>query len=219
MAELAKQPLGMDSAHSDSSETRRLLGSVRKGDPSAFGRLFERHRDGLLVFLTNHFDPRLRARLDPSDVVQEAHLEAMRRFSDYLSRRPMPFRVWLWKTGYERLLMQRRRHLKADRRGVQHEENLPNHSSRGLARRLAMHGSSPSERMQRAERVEKVRRALARLSESDREILLMRNYEDMPYEEIGVLLDIAAAAARQRHGRALLRLSGFLSDAGFGTSA
>lgn len=209
----------MDSAHVDSTETRRLLDNVKTGDPSAFGPLFERHRDGLLIFLTNHFDPRLRARLDPSDVLQETHLEAMRRIHDYLSRRPMPFRVWLWKTGYERLLMQRRKHLKAARRGVHREERLPDHSSLGLAQRLALRGSSPSERLVRAERIDKVRRALARLSESDREILLMRTYENMPYDEIGVLLDITAMAARQRHGRALLRLSQFLTDSGFGGSA
>jgi hypothetical protein len=42
-------------------------------------------------------DPRLRPRVDPSDVVQEAQLDAFRRLADYLQRRPVPFRLWLRK--------------------------------------------------------------------------------------------------------------------------
>src|SRR5262245_30444133 len=175
----------MPSANSDSTQTRRLLELVLAGDSSAFGQLFAHHRDELLEFLTNHFDPKLRARLDPSDIVQETHLEATRRLNDYMARRPMPFRVWLWKTAYERLLMMRRRHLKAANRGVFQEEHLPN-SSQGLAQRLALHGLGPSEPLLRAERVEKVHQALERLSQSDREILIMRTYEDLPYEEIAL---------------------------------
>ena len=50
----------------------------------------------------------LRARVDPSDVVQEAQMEVVRRMDDYLKRRPMPFRLWLCKTAKERLLNLRR---------------------------------------------------------------------------------------------------------------
>jgi len=50
--------------------------------------------------------------------------------------------------------------------------------------------------------------------ETDREILLMRTVEELPYQEIGCLLDIAPAAARKRYGRALLRLQKLLFDEG-----
>jgi DNA-directed RNA polymerase specialized sigma24 family protein len=56
--------------------------------------------------------------------------------------------------------------------------------------------------------------ALGRLSETDREILLMRNIEELPYEEIGCLLDLSAAAARKRYGRALLRWQKILFEEG-----
>jgi hypothetical protein len=90
----------MDDAADDSAETRRLLEQIRAGDAAAFGALFNRHRPALLAFLRHRFDPRLKARADPSDVVQETQMEAYRRLADYLARRPMPFRLWLQKTAY-----------------------------------------------------------------------------------------------------------------------
>ena len=208
----------MDDAPGDSAETLRLLDRVQAGDSAGFDALFDRHRAALRGFLDNRIDDRLRARLDPSDVVQEAQLVAFRRLDDYLTRRPMPFHVWLRKTAYERLLMQRRRHLRSSRRSAGREEPLPDRSSLGLARRL-VHGSSPSDRLHRAERADKVRRVLARLSAQDREVLLMRNFEDLAYGEIAALLDITPATARQRHGRALLRLSRLLGDSDLGGSS
>src|SRR3954467_12424727 len=103
----------MDDAADDSAETRRLLERLQAGDAAAFEQLCERHRPLLLEFLRHRFDPRLRARAAPSDVVQEAQMEAYRRLDDYLARRPMPFHLWLRKTAYERLLMLQRRHLAA----------------------------------------------------------------------------------------------------------
>jgi RNA polymerase sigma-70 factor (ECF subfamily) len=209
----------MDDAADDSAETRRLLEQVRAGDAAAFERLFERHRGLLLTFLHNRFDPRLQARADPSDVVQETQMEAYRRLDDYLDRRPMPFRLWLEKMAYERLRMFQRRHLGAGRRAAGREAALPEASSEGLARKLVSRGSRPGQALEQAERATQVRQALGRLSAEDREILLMRHYEELPYGEIAVLLDITPAAARQRHGRALVRLSRLLSAAGFGGSS
>jgi RNA polymerase sigma-70 factor (ECF subfamily) len=205
----------MDDPAEDSAETRRLLDRAAAGDAAAPGELFDRQRAALVAFLRNRFDPRLRARADPSDVVQEAQMEAHRRLDDYLARRPMPFRLWLRKTAYERLRMLRRRHLGAGRRAVGREV-LPEASSAGLASRLAANAGSPSQALELAERIARVRRVLDRLPADDRELLLMRHYEELPYGEIAVLLDVTPAAARQRHGRALLRLSRLLSDAGDG---
>jgi RNA polymerase sigma-70 factor (ECF subfamily) len=208
-----------DAKADDSAETRRLLERLQAGDATAFAVLCERHRPLLLEFLRHRFDPRLRARADPSDVVQETQMEAYRRLDDFLARRPMPFHLWLRKTAYERLRMLERRHLEADRRATDREARLPSASSSALARRLVSPGTQPSQAMERAERAARVRRALARLPAEDREMLLMRTYEELPYEEIAVLLDITSAAARKRHGRALVRLSQLLNEEGLGGSA
>src|SRR5919201_2466011 len=130
----------MDGVMPDSDETRQLLDDLRAGDGRAFGRLFARHRPYLRRLVALRLDTRLRARLDPSDVVQDAQLEAFRRLPDYLERRPMPFRLWLRKTAQERLAMLARRHLGAARRTVAREVPLPEGSSVSLARQFLSGG-------------------------------------------------------------------------------
>jgi RNA polymerase sigma-70 factor (ECF subfamily) len=204
----------MDDVTPDSAETQRLLERVRAGDRLAFEELFARHRSYLRQVVELRLDPRLRARLDPSDVVQETHLEAFRRLPDFLSRRPMPFRLWLRKTAHERLLMLRRRHLEAGRRSARREVALPDQSSLVLAQRLLAKGPPPGQQLDQEERVRRVHQAVAQLSAADQEILFMRNYEGLSYQEVAYLLEIDPAAARQRHGRALLRLHQTLLDNG-----
>jgi RNA polymerase sigma-70 factor (ECF subfamily) len=208
------QEAGMTEPEPDSAETCRLLDEVRAGDASAVDRLFALHRPGLRAFVCRRLDPRVQARLDPSDIVQETQLEAYRRMDDYLARRPMPYRVWLRKTAYERLLKLRRYHVEAARRSVGRELGLPDRSSLLLARPFLDRGSSPSQRLARDDLRRRVRRALAELSEPDREVLLMRIVDELPYRDIGYILDLDPAAARKRHGRALLRLRNVLRDAG-----
>jgi RNA polymerase sigma-70 factor (ECF subfamily) len=196
----------------DSSHTRGLLDKVRRGDRSALGVLLERHRDGLEAFLDFHLDPGLRARLDASDLVQETQLEVVRRMDDFLSRRPMPFHLWLRKTAYQRLLNLRRDHRRG-RRSVEREVPWPERSSLLLARAF-LGGPSPSRQAEAREFAQRVRRAVAELPEADREILLMRHAEELPYEEIACLLEIEPAAARKRYGRALIRLQKVLTEHG-----
>jgi RNA polymerase sigma-70 factor (ECF subfamily) len=198
----------------DSHETLTLLDQADAGDAGACARLLERHRPALCSFIEVRLDPQLRGRVDASDVVQEAQLEAARRLPDFLRRRPMPFRLWLRKTAHERLVMLRRRHLGAARRAIHREVQLPDASSQAVADKLLARGSSPSERMDREELARRVQQALADLAETDREVLLMRNYEGLEYADIACILGIEAAAVRKRHGRALLRLHAALKDLG-----
>jgi RNA polymerase sigma-70 factor (ECF subfamily) len=198
----------------DSSETRALLEGIGRGDARALESLLERYRPELRDFVEYHFDPRLRARVDPSDVVQETQIELVRRMNDFLAARPMPFRLWLRKKAMERLLNLRRDHLTRARRSVAREEALPDRSSLLLARPLLAPGPSPSQHLQARELAERVSRAVARLSDADREVLLLRHTEDLSFEEIGCLLDIEPAAARKRFGRALIRLQKVLQEEG-----
>jgi RNA polymerase sigma-70 factor (ECF subfamily) len=198
----------------DSSETSRLLGQVQAGDWEAFERLFARHRPYLLRVVAARLDPKARSRVDPSDVVQEAHLEAYRRLPDYLARRPMPFRLWLRKTAQERVLMARRRHLGARWRAVTREVPLPEQSSLLLARAFLANGSTPSEQLERRELAQRVRQAVARLPEADQEILLLRTYEGLSNQEAAYVLGLDPAAASKRHGRAVLRLQRLLAEGG-----
>jgi RNA polymerase sigma-70 factor (ECF subfamily) len=97
---------------------------------------------------------------------------------------------------------------------VDREEGWPARSSLLVARPLLAGGPSPSQQLAAQELAERVGRAVAQLAEADREILLLRHAEDLPFEEIACLLDLEPAAARKRFGRALIRLQKLLSDHG-----
>jgi RNA polymerase sigma-70 factor (ECF subfamily) len=197
----------------DSAETSRLLERLRRSDRAALGPLLDRHRTDLRAFVEFHLDPRLAARVDPSDVVQDAQLEVVRRMDDFLKRRPMPFHLWVRKTAYQRLLNLRRDHRRR-RRSVDREVPWPDRSSLLLARPLVSGAPSPSREAEAREFAERVSRAVAELGETDREVLLMRHAEGLSYEEIACLLDVEPAAARKRYGRALICLQKVLSDHG-----
>src|SRR5438132_4261584 len=111
----------MDSLAADSLETQRLLQLIRAGQAEATNRLLDRHRSYLLRLIEVRLDPKMRARVDPSDVVQEAQLEASRRLDDYLKEPALPFRLWLRQIAYDRLLMLRRHHVGAARRTVKRD--------------------------------------------------------------------------------------------------
>src|SRR5262249_25597196 len=72
----------------DSAETCGLLARVDQGDRQALDQLLTRYRPGLRAFVEARLAQDLRARLDPSDVVQKAQLEVARRIEDFLRRHP-----------------------------------------------------------------------------------------------------------------------------------
>lgn len=204
----------MDQAKPDSSVTERLLRQAQGGDGQAFEDLFARHRAYLRQVVAVRLDSRIRPRVDPSDVVQEAQLEAFRRFGDFLERRPMSFRLWLRKTTCERLLMLRRHHRTAARRSVDKEVGIPDGSAFVLVNQLLAGGSAPGQRLLRSETARRVRDVMAQLPEADREILLMRNLETLSNQEVAEVLQIEPGTASQRYGRALLRLRKLLQANG-----
>lgn len=203
----------MTEVRPDSEDTLALLEAFQQGEPS-LDELFRRHRAILREQIRLRMDVRLQKRVELSDVVQETEIEAYRRMHDFLSRRPMPFYLWLRKTAYERMLMLRRRHVAAAVRSVDRELPLPDASSVALAGQFAADQASPSEVLNAQELATRVRQAVGNLSESDREILIMRTYEGLSYDEIACILEIEATAARKRHGRALIRLHRMLTDDG-----
>jgi RNA polymerase sigma-70 factor (ECF subfamily) len=193
----------------ETDDTIELLDRAHHGDAGAFDRLFGRHREGLRRVVARRLDRSLRGRLDPSDVVQEAQMEALKRLSDYLGRRPMPFRDWLFRTAVERLF-KLRRHAMAARRDVCREQSLPaSEATTGAQPRLS-HGTTPSQQLAERERSARLARLLKKLSDADRTILELRVIEDLPYEEVSRRLEIEPATARKRYGRALLRLRSVL---------
>jgi RNA polymerase sigma-70 factor (ECF subfamily) len=197
-------------------DTEELLRRAGGGDRRARGALLQRHRGRLRRMVALRLDPRLAARVDPSDVVQEALAEADRRLDNYLRERPLPFYPWLRQLAWDRLVEQHRRHVRAGRRSVRREEaeapGLSAASALELADRLLAAGDSPSAALQRRELAERVRAALARLPEPEREVLVLRYLEQLPAREVAGVLGLGEAAAKKRALRALQRLRDLLRD-------
>src|SRR4051812_8664456 len=164
-------------------DTEELLRQASRGDQPARQQLLARHRDRLRRMVAVRLDPRLAARVDPSDVVQEALLDAAQKLDGYLRERPVPFYPWLRRLAWEHLVKLHERHVLARRRSVLREEPgilaLPEDSAVLLAQRLAGEGTSPSQRLVRKELRDRVRAALARLSANDREVLVLRYLEQL----------------------------------------
>jgi RNA polymerase sigma-70 factor (ECF subfamily) len=204
----------MHEAQPDPPETQGLLERIRAGDRAAFEQLFARHQVYLHRLVELRLDPRLRPRVDASDVVQEAQLEALSRLDAYLERPALPFRLWLRQIAFDRTLKARRHHLGAARRALDREVQLPEQSSLVLARRLLAGGPSPSRQVSEREMARRLREAVARLPEADREVVVLRHFEGLSNQEVACLLALSPATASRRHGRAVLRLHRILFEGG-----
>jgi RNA polymerase sigma-70 factor (ECF subfamily) len=197
-------------------EADELIERAARGDDAARHQLLAQHRDRLKRMIAVHLDRRLAARVDPSDIVQEALLDAHRELSDYLERRPLPLYPWLRQLAWERLLKWHRAHIRVQKRSVGREEPrdlaLPEESAVQLAHRLIAAGTNPSQRLIRDELRQRVRAALEAAPPRDREVLVMRHLEEMSAAEIAAALGITERAAKARHSRALERLRGLIGD-------
>ncbi len=93
-------------------DTEELLRHARDGVAEARALLLERHRRRLGKMVEMRMNPRVRARLDPSDVVQETLATASDKLDDYLSNQPLPFYPWLRQLAWEKLVHEHDRHLR-----------------------------------------------------------------------------------------------------------
>jgi RNA polymerase sigma-70 factor (ECF subfamily) len=200
----------------NSTDTVGLLERLRAGDREALNELFTRHRSRLRRMVEMRMDWRLQARLDASDVIQEAFLEAATRLEDYLRDPALPLFLWLRLIVGERLTRLHRHHLGVKMRDAGREislyrEPLPAASSMALAAQLLGQHTSPSQAAVRAERMLRLQEALNTLDPLDREILSLRHFEELTRAETAKVLGIEEGAAAKRYVRALKRLKGMLA--------
>jgi RNA polymerase sigma-70 factor (ECF subfamily) len=204
----------MDDVRPDSNQTLLLLDEATAGNQQALGQLLKRHLPRVKATVACRIDRRVRARLDPSDVVQETQLEVTRRFEEFLAARPMPFHLWLKRATHQQILKAERRHLQTAKRAVDREVPLPDRTSLHLVAGLAAGRHSPVSQATAKELARSVRRTLAQLSEMDREIIMLRNFEGLSNGEAACLLAISPEAAKKRYTRSLVRLQKLLRDEG-----
>jgi RNA polymerase sigma-70 factor (ECF subfamily) len=200
----------------DLTDTEQLVEKLRGGDRQALTDLFQRHRDRLRRMVELHMDPRLQARVDASDVLQDAFLDVAARVDSYLQGSELSAFLWLRQVVSERLAICHRRHLGTRMRDAGHEvslyrDPLPQASSAALASMLLGRLTTPSHAALRAERVLQVQEALNELEPLDREVVALRSFEQLSRAETAQVLGISERAAAQRYIRALKRLKAILA--------
>jgi RNA polymerase sigma-70 factor (ECF subfamily) len=205
-----------DASADNSSEVGRLLDRAADGDADAWRALFDRDRDRLRRMVALRMDRRLQRRVDPSDVIQEAHIEAMTRLPEYLRHSKLPFFLWLRLIVGQRLALLHRCHLGAQARDAGREIGLyhgplPAATSAALAARLLGHFTQPSAAAVRAERKIRIQTALNTMDALDREILALRHFEQLSNSETAQALSLSTSTASKRYVRALQRLKEILA--------
>ena len=192
-------------------EATRLIEQAARGDQRAWAELLDPHRERLRRMVAFRLDRRLQGRVDPSDVIQEGCLDAVRRFPDYLGDPSTPFYLWLRYLVGQRLMEHHRRHLGAQARDAGRELTLyrgamPEATTAALAAQLLGRLTSPSQAAVRAERRLRMQEALNGLDPIDREILALRHFEQLSNSEAAAALGLDKSAASKRYTRALIRL-------------
>jgi RNA polymerase sigma-70 factor (ECF subfamily) len=200
----------------DPSETRDLLDRVAGHDPLAADRLWERHRAPLRRMIDLRLDRAVGRRVDASDVVQEVLLKASGRLADYLKSPSMPFHLWLRQIAQDHVIDAHRRHRVAGARSVDREAaplaEFADRSSLDLVAGLRDPGLTPASTALRHELERRFRDAIAELDELDREVILLRHFEQLSNVEVARALNLSEPAAGMRHLRALRKLRAILGE-------
>lgn len=185
---------------------------------SLLAELYMRYRDRLRTMVDLRIDPRLRGRIDPSDVLQEAFIEISQRLDEYLksaSVTSLPLYFWFRKISGQKLVALHRHHIGAQCRDASRDVSLsqdgaPLTTTIALVESLISREAGPAEAALHKERRQLVQKALELMEPLDREVLSLRHFEFLTNSEVAQLLGITASAASRRYLRALDRLEGFL---------
>jgi RNA polymerase sigma-70 factor (ECF subfamily) len=195
----------------EAASIQGLLDQARQGDRVAVGKLLEDQRGRLERMLSLRIDGRLRGRIDPSDVIQDAFLEASCRLEEYLRDPRMPFYLWVRYIVSQRLHTIYREHLGAQKRDARREISIDQSagaatSSRALAAHLLGTLSTPSQAAVRSELRDRLREAIESMEPFDREVIALRHFEQLGNSEVAQLLGLEEPAASRRYFRAIRRL-------------
>jgi RNA polymerase sigma-70 factor (ECF subfamily) len=194
-----------------------LLRRAKAGDTAALGALFAHYRDRLRTMVRLRLDRRVVGRLDASDVLQEAYLDLARRFPEYAAAPTVPFYIWLRALTGQRLIDLHRQHLGTKMRDAGLEVSLyrgalPQASSASLAQQLLAGLTSPTQAAVRAEMQLQLQDALNSMDPIDREVVVLRHFEELNNIETAAALGIEPSAASKRYLRAIRRLKVILDQ-------
>ena len=188
-----------------------LLQQLHDGDRQVLSEAFTRHRERLWRMISFRMDRRLRGRVDPDDILQEAYLNAEQRFGYFRKAANLSIFIWFRLIVGQTLVDVHRRHLGADMRDASREISMnktPSAQSTSvcLAQQLAGSLTSPSQAAHKQEVSSQLIAALETMDPIDQEIIALRHFEDLSNADVAEVLDIKQTAASNRYVRAIARL-------------
>jgi RNA polymerase sigma-70 factor (ECF subfamily) len=198
----------------DDHSAARLLARARQGDGAALDRLFQQCRGYLVTLAGAHVQERLRAKVDASDLVQQTLLEAYRDFPRFQGSTEGEWLAWLRRMLAHNAADFVRRFRGTDKRQAGREVALPGSlaSSAGGAAVLPAGGETPSQALVQRERQLQVTEALARLPEEYRQVVLLRNVQRLPFDEIARQMGRSRPAVQMLWTRAIRKLQTVIPD-------
>lgn len=176
----------------------KLLQRARQGDAAALGALLQHHRPYLLFVANQELGDNVRGRAGPSDLVQDTLLRGQQRFEQFRGTEEEEFRAWL------RVIL---RHQVTD-----FVRGLPKQRHEEVDSGIPDDGDTPSGGAARQDEIEMVREALAQLPDHYQQVVRLREYEGLTYEEIGQRIQCSSEAARKVWTRAIDQLGQILKS-------
>jgi RNA polymerase sigma-70 factor (ECF subfamily) len=169
------------------SSESSLINNALHGNTDAFGELVRLHQNRLFTAMVHVVG----CPAEAEDVVQETFIRAFRKLDRF--RGQANFYTWLYRIAFNRSV---------DRRRTQRPTRSLEAEMQQLELRASGEEQSPSRPLELQEQNQRVRQALSKLSESDRAILILREFEECDYTTIAEMLDLKVGTVRSRLHRA-----------------
>lgn len=200
-------------------DREQIVRDLQNEGTEALAKYFSMVQERLRRVVNFRLDYRLSGRVSESDVIQETFVRAAQRIDSFVQKDDMPFFVWLRLEVSQKLHEVHRHHFGAEKRDIRKEIKLAENAadsgrtSMQLAAHIVAQLTSPSRLIERAEQIVMLEKTLNEMNELDREIIALRNFEELSNVETAKILDIEPAAASKRYLRALKRLRQIMQSA------
>jgi len=184
-----------------------LLPAAREGSVQARNELFRQLQSYLAWVAHREFDPQLKNKLGESDLVQQSYVRAVECFQDFHGNNQQQLMAWLGEilTNEAR---QARRSFSTDKRNLQRERSFVGRDHRGQEYDIEPTDSSPTPGTQALanERSAAVVAAMQNLSADHRQVIELRNWQQMSFAGIAEQMQRSENAVTKLWFRALLQL-------------
>src|SRR5262245_45044258 len=193
-------------------DAEQLFATARGGSNSCLGQLLSLYSNYLKLLVSAQLDSRLRARVNPSDIVQESFYEAHRDFAEFRGKSIGEFVAWLRRIVVNNILRVVEQHVLAEKRDVRREVSLEEigrrleQSTVRLETLLAVQTESPSGCAARREDEIRIADTLAQLPTDYRDVIVLRNIEGLSFEEVALRMERSAGAVRMLWLRGLKKM-------------